>query len=137
MSDRTTLYLNYAACDRKAVERELGEPNYEEPENGIIFAQFDEVNWGGQNELETISKAGVPFWGRCDSGAGYGAAHLAGVSRKSYEFCAGALDDSLCVEFSLESGAVTELMAAERFRKRWLRAKSAVAKRAKVKGLKA
>ena len=131
MGDRTTLYLNYAACDRKAVERELGEPDYEDPvENGSVSGQFDEVNWGGQNELETISKAGVPFWGRCDSGAGYGAAHLAGVSRKSYEFCAGALDDSLCVEFSLESGVVTELMTAERFRKRWLRAKAAVAKRA-------
>jgi len=136
MGDRTTLYLNYAACDKKAVEKELGEPSYEEPEEeGIVFAQFDEVNWGGQEELEAISKAGVPFWGHHESGYEYPLSHLAGIGRKSYEFCGGACDDSLCVEFSLETGAVMQIASAKRFRGRWLRAKAAVSKRAKGKVL--
>ena len=136
MGDRTTLHLNYAACDEEAVVEELGEPNQEDPvENGIIAADFEDVNWGGQEELAAISKAGVPFWGKCEAGGEYGASHLAGIGRKTYEFCAGALNDSLCVEFSLETGAVTELTHAEKFRERWLRAKAAVTKRAKRKVL--
>jgi len=138
MGDRSTLYLNYAACDKKAVERKLGEPSYSDPvEDGIISAQFDEVNWGGQTELDAISKAGVPYWGKCEAGAGYAAVQLAGIGHIGYEFDAGfGSVDSLCVEFSLETGRMTGMLDAEKFRKRWLRAKTAVAKRAKTKGLK-
>lgn len=130
MGDRTTLYLNYAECDREAVEGLLGEPETEDTEGGIVNAMFDQVNCGGIDELVDLARKGVPCYGRHDEGYEYRMAYVAAV-RKRYDECVvGCMDDSVCVDYDLATGKVKGLASAKRFRRHWLASVAAVAKRA-------
>lgn len=130
MSNKTLIYLNYAERDQEAVEREFGNPQYEHAENGVISSQFWGPNYRGSEELTILAKNGIPFWGNNEECEEYGAALLASVNRRSYEFSVFPNTEILCVGVDIRTGRLLGRSEALKFRERWTRAKTAVINRA-------
>ena len=130
MSDRASLTLNYAVCDREAVEKVFGTPEIEDEEKGMVTAEFEEVDGGGCEELEDLAKAGVPCWGKHGAGYEYTEGYVACVRRRFRSMSAGLCDGTVCVDLDLDTDEVYGIKQAMSFARHWRTARMAVAKRA-------
>jgi hypothetical protein len=131
MSDRTTLHLNYAECDREAIEVDLGQPEDETVENCIVNGSFNGVDGGGSEELGNIAALGLPCYGHYESGAEYCPGMVATCSNRFRDAVAGCVDGTIAIDFHLKTGRVVGLAQARRFARFYNKAVAAVEKRAK------
>ena len=79
--------------------------NADDAEEGEQFVQIniDEVNYGGDDELEAAAKAGIPFYGYHSAGGCYGAMLFAALGGKTlWQDCDS--DGYPTVRFDLDTG---------------------------------
>lgn len=81
MGDRCSVTLTIRKQDLEIVESVFDVAETSDPSGEYaIECLFTEVNYGGQDELEELRAAGVPFHGWHDSGDAYPAAVFASAS---------------------------------------------------------
>ena len=130
MSDRTRLTVSYAERDRAAFETEFGVCDEEDiSDAGVVEATYDGVNYGGYNELVALAARGIPFFGHYDAGCEYPSAYVTGYRRKYDEAVGGIGVWTLCLDFDLDTGKVSGLADARKFRRHWRGAIAAVTRR--------
>lgn len=124
------MIINYAECDREVFEAEFGVCEDEDTSDaGIVEATYDDVDGGGYDELTNIAALGIPFYGHHDDGCEYHSAYVAGYRRKYDEAVGGIGVWTLCLDFDLDTGKVSGLADARKFRRHWSGAIAAVTRR--------
>ena len=77
MGDRTWLQLTIRKDDINKVNEIFGydlcDAELNEPDNTSVTGYYDEVNYGGSEELEELAYSGITFIAQHGSGGGYGA----------------------------------------------------------------
>lgn len=133
MSDRTSLTINYAECDREEVEKIFGEAEIEDTMDGIVEATYEGMDGGGSEEVMNLASLGLPCYGHHDEGQEYSGAYVACVGNRYREAVGGVRDYTICIDLDMQTGKVEGLVEARRFVRHWKRAQAAVVKRASQK----
>lgn len=112
MGDWTTANFRVATADLQSVRRLLlGDEdqsfsNEDELEDGTTWFSMHDVNYAGENQIETLQAAGIPLVVQHDSGGSYGAGEVVfdGTTKALVEVC----DAGIVVAFVEELDSVRE-----------------------------